>query len=86
MSQNTVLNQVKETVEGTIQVMLLCGEHSDHLWAIFRKKGSYKIESKRSEKKNSGCELCFEKQTFVARDGVSCFHSVPFSLPFSLLV
>ena len=38
VSQNTVLNQVKETVEGTIQVMLLCGEHSDHLWAIFRKK------------------------------------------------
>ena len=39
-----------------------------------------KIEGKRSEK-NSGCELCFGKQTFVARDGVSGFHSVPFSLP-----
>lgn len=38
-----------------------------------------KIEGKRSEK-NSVCELCFGKQTFVARDDVSCFHSDPFSL------
>ena len=46
MSQNTVLNQVKETVEGTIQVMLLCGEHSDHLWAIFRKKEVTKLKAR----------------------------------------
>ena len=46
VSQNTVLNQVKETVEGTIQVMLLCGEHSDHLWAIFRKKEVTKSQAK----------------------------------------
>ena len=45
-SKNTVLNQVKETVEGTIQVMLLCGEHSDHLWAIFRKKEVTKLKAR----------------------------------------
>ena len=46
VSKNTVLNQVKETVEGTIQVMLLCGEHSDHLWAIFRKKEVTKLKAR----------------------------------------
>lgn len=46
VSQNTVLSQVKETAERTIQAMLLCGEHSDHLWAIFRKKEVTKSKAK----------------------------------------